>query len=206
MRRQFAILTGLGALMSATILWLVGAAGVSAGDPCYHDFEMPASTSSSKTTVDLEPCAFAPTLTSVPIGSEVTFKNGSQFSHLVTGANQAWGSRDTEIAPGATVAYTFAKAGVYPYACALHRGMSGVIVVGDAAAIAEAGAGTASGTTTGSTTTSGVAATAPSTTATDPILLVVLAVLAGIVIGAVGGWLASRRRTTRERSAAAPAA
>ena len=45
-----------------------------------------------------------------------------------------------------------------------------------------------------------------STTATDPILLVVLAVLAGIVIGAVGGWLASRRRTTRERSAAAPAA
>jgi hypothetical protein len=81
--------------------------------------------------------------------------------------------------------------------------MSGVIVVGDAAAIAGAGAGTTSGTATGSTTASGPASTG---TATDPLPLVALAVLAGIVVGAVGGWAASRRRMVREPSAVAPAA
>ena len=103
---------------------------VSAGDPCYHNFEMPKATTAAATTIALEPCAFTPTLTSVPIGATVTFKNPSQFTHLITGANQEWGSRDAEIAPGAAVTYTFDKAGVFPYACALHRGMSGVIVVG----------------------------------------------------------------------------
>jgi plastocyanin len=206
MRRRFATLAGLGALLSATVLWLVAAPGVSAGDPCYHDYQIPPTTSSAASVVTFEPCAFAPTLTSVPVGTTVTFKNGSQFTHLLTGANQAWGSRDAEVAPGATVSHAFAKAGVYPYACALHRGMSGVIVVGDAAAIGAAGAGTTSGTTTGSTTTSTTGQTARTTATADPLPVVLLAVVAGIVVGAVGGWLASRRRTIREGSAASPAA
>lgn len=203
MRRRLATLMGLAALFSATLLWLVAAPGVSAGDPCFHDYEMPADTSATTTLVALSPCAFAPTLTTVPVGAKVTFKNGTEFSHLVTGANQAWGSRDIEVAPGASVTYAFAKAGVYPYACALHRGMSGVIVVGDASAIARAAAGTTSGTTTGSQTAS---SPAPTPTTTDPLPLVAVAILAGIIVGGVAGWSASRRRIARERSTVAPAA
>ena len=61
----------------------------------------------------------------------VTFFNGDGPAHLITGANQEWGSRDVKLAPNATVSYTFEKAGAYPYACALHPGMAGAIVVGD---------------------------------------------------------------------------
>jgi hypothetical protein len=49
-------------------------------------------------------------------------------------ANGAWWSRDAELAPNAALTVTFEEPGVYPYACALHRGMSGVIVVGDGGA------------------------------------------------------------------------
>ena len=62
--------------------------------------------------------------------------------------------RDTELQPGQTVSYRFATPGIYPYACALHRGMSGAIVVGDAAA-AVGGASTA-GTATSSGSGAGV--------------------------------------------------
>ena len=108
------------------------------------------------TEIKLMPCAFAPTIANVPVGSKVTFVNGPDFIHLVTGANQAWGSRDAEIQPGGTVSYTFDKAGIYPYACALHRGMSGAIIVGDAVAASGGGAAGA-GTTGGEATTTGAA-------------------------------------------------
>ena len=111
------------------------------------------------------PCAFAPTVAQVPVGSKVTFVNGPDFVHLVTGANQAWGSRDAEIQPGGTVSYTFDKAGIYPYACALHRGMSGAIIVGDA--VAASGGGAAGAGTTGSgATTTGTAPASDATSAT----------------------------------------
>ena len=101
-----------------------------AGDPCYHDFAMPARSASTSPTIKAEDCAFSPTVTYVPVGTTVTFSNGSTWAHLVTGANQDWGSRDEDLQPNGTVSYTFAKAGVYPYACAMHRGMVGAIVVG----------------------------------------------------------------------------
>jgi hypothetical protein len=71
-------------------------------------------------------------VTHVAVGSTVTFFNGPTFTHLITGANQEWGSRDAELEPGQTVAYRFDEPGIYPYACALHPGMSGAIVVGAA--------------------------------------------------------------------------
>ncbi len=101
-----------------------------AGDPCYHDVAMPARSVSTSPSIKAEDCAFSPAITYVPVGTTVTFANGSTWAHLVTGANQEWGSRDEDLQPNGTVAYTFAKAGVYPYACALHRGMVGAIVVG----------------------------------------------------------------------------
>ena len=131
MRRLAAPLSLL-VLASGLVLWLAAVPIVSAGDPCYHDYAMPSQTTASTAQVRLLPCAFSPTVTQVEVGETVTFTNGTDFTHLVTGANQAWGSRDVELLPGETADYRFDTAGTYPYACALHRGMSGVILVGDA--------------------------------------------------------------------------
>jgi plastocyanin len=114
--------------------WLLVPTVAVAGDPCYHGFDMPARTVAATNEVEVLPCAFGPTSAQIPVGGTVTFVNESDFDHLVTGANQEWGDRDTELRPNAKVAYTFAKPGIYPYACALHRGMSGAIIVGDVAA------------------------------------------------------------------------
>lgn len=195
MHRRFVPLLGLVAMLSALMLWLVAVPVASAGNPCFHSFEMPPASTGSGTNIKLEPCAFAPTVTSVAVGSTVTFRNGPDFTHLITGANQAWGSPDVEIQPNATAAYDFDKAGTYPYACALHPGMSGVIVVGDTAA-AGAGAAAAGTTTTGTSTTPAATTSASTSPAADP-LAIAVSVLAGMVVGALVVWVALRRRTHR---------
>ena len=106
-------------------------APVAAGDPCYHDFDIPPLTEGTDPQVKLLPCAFAPTVVRVPPGTTVEFFSGEFDVHLITGAGQTWGSRDDEIQPNSMVSYRFVRSGTYPYACALHRGMSGTIVVGD---------------------------------------------------------------------------
>jgi len=132
----------LGGSLVLAALWVVVPASVAAGDPCYHGYEMPAHSVSTAPEINALPCAFAPTVTYVPTGTTVTFSNGSQDAHLITGANQEWGSRDEELEGHASVSYTFDRPGVYPYACALHRGMVGAIVVGaDAAGALAPGTG-----------------------------------------------------------------
>jgi plastocyanin len=170
---------------------------------------MPETTSVEATNqIKLMPCAFGPTIAQVAIGSKVTFFNGPDFAHLVTGANQAWGSRDTEIQPGGTVSYTFDKDGVYPYACALHRGMSGAIIVGNVAAGGAGAAGAGAGTTGGATTT-GTAPAGDASSATGPLdgpSMLALAVGAGLIVGATVVVVAVRRRGRNEEPASQQAA
>jgi plastocyanin len=154
---------------------------------------MPAVTTQTATQIKLMPCAFAPTVTQVATGSTVTFFNGPDFTHLITGANQGWGSRDAEVRPGQTVSYTFDTAGVYPYACALHRGMSGTIVVGDGANAATS-AGSAGAASSGAAPSGG---TSPGTPI-DQLVLVALAAVAGAVVGAAAVVMARRPRRTDE--------
>jgi len=203
MRRRLTALFGLLAATAALLVWLAAAPLTSAGDPCYHGFTMPQNTTGSDGQVKLMPCAFAPTVTSVDVGATVTFFNGPDFTHLITGANQAWGSRDVELAPGKTVSYRFDKAGVYPYACALHRGMSGVIVVGDAATAAAAAKGAGSATNAGTSTASTTGATPASAPQEDSTLRVVaiagLSAAAGALAGvAVVAIVLRRRPATRK--------
>jgi len=209
MRRRLAFLATFVAGAAALTLWLAAASLVSAGDPCYHGFDLPTSTTSTGTQVKVLPCAFSPTVTNVDVGATVTFVNGPDFVHLLAGANQAWGSRDVELSPGRTVSYEFDEPGVYPYACALHRGMSGVIVVGDAATAMAAGARTAAGgasgttgdassggatTTSGSTTAPATTPPSPSASTTEIAALAAFSALAGGLIGATVAWFALRRR------------
>lgn len=194
--RRLAPFFGLAAMFSVLTLWLVAVPLVSAGGSCFHGFKMPATSTGTVAEIKLEPCAFAPTVTSVEVGSTVTFRNGPNFTHLITGANQAWGSRDVEVQPNKTVAYVFDKAGTYPYACALHPGMSGVIVVGD---VASAGSGTAAVSGAGTTTAAAASQPSPATAASsmDGLGLVAIGAAIGLIVGAAVVWVSMRRRSVR---------
>lgn len=174
MAGRIRILLALGGLVGLTLAFAPPAA---AGDPCYHGYTIPATTTAATNKVSMEPCAFVPTTARVATGSTVTFANVSGENHLVTGANGKWGDRDAEIRAGQSVTVRFDQPGVYAYSCALHRGMSGVIVVGG---------GTAD------------AATAASLTqeASDGPTRLAMSAFAGL---AIIGWavaLLQRRRTT----------
>ncbi|HXG26958.1 MAG TPA: plastocyanin/azurin family copper-binding protein, partial [Candidatus Binatia bacterium] len=126
---------------------------VLAGDPCFHGYSIPPSTTADTDAVGMEPCAFVPTNVRVAPGTTVTFTNTSGEIHLLTGANQEWGDRERKILPGEAVTVTFDTPGVYAFSCALHVGMSGAVIVEDpsAAAAAATPATAAAVRTTGST-------------------------------------------------------
>jgi plastocyanin len=185
-------LSGLIGAAAFVLLGLVAAPTTLAGDPCYHGFEIPSRTDAAETQIKVGPCFFGPTVARVPVGATVTFFNGPGFTHLITGANAEWGSRDVELLPEASVSYQFDKPGVYPYACALHRGMSGAIVVGDAtgaAAVATSQPSQAPGSSAAQTGDEPPSGAMPT---------VVAGAGLGILVGAAGLWIATRM--TRRRS------
>ena len=210
MNRQFAHLIRLVAIPSLLVLGTLSAPTVAAGDPCFHGYVIPPATTGSGTDIKLMPCSFEPTVATVAVGTEVTFFNGPEYTHLITGANQAWGSRDVELQPDSTVSYTFDEPGIYPYACALHVGMAGAIVVGDPDEALAAGSidGSQTGSTAGSTGEAATnatepapagAVTEPASTTSNGLPLVAAGIGAGLVAGAAAVWLAVRRRAPAER-------
>ncbi len=139
MTRRIRAFAGAAVLSVAVLaLALAVAPAALAGDPCFHGYTIPASTTVAGTAVGMEPCAFVPTNVQVESGATVTFTNTSGEVHLLTGANQAWGDREKEIRPGESVSVTFDEAGVYAFSCAIHRGMSGAVIVGQGGAEAAA--------------------------------------------------------------------
>jgi plastocyanin len=201
MTARFLQVLRLAAVPLVLVLGSLGAPTVSAGNPCFHGFTMPPATSEATTEIKLLPCAFAPTVAHVAVGSQVTFFNGPEFAHLITGANQAWGSPDVELAPGEQIAYTFDTAGIYPFACVLHPGMSGTIVVGDATAATGGSTGAGSGAAATEATTS-----APASQGPDGGVLAALGIIAGLVAGASVTWLRLRWPGSRAGGATGPAA
>ena len=108
------------ALLSLLVLPAVPAA---AGGGCHDGV-----TTGSGTKVDLLGACFTPTTLRIEPGETVTFTNQDPMVHNVT-AN-AWGHFD-DLNPGEAFRATFDDAGVYPYACTYHPGMTGAIVVGN---------------------------------------------------------------------------
>ena len=195
------------ALTGTVLLLLIGAVfapAAVAGDPCYHGFDIPARTEEAATQIKVAPCAFAPTVAHVAVGATVTFFNGPDFTHLITGANAEWGSRDVEVKPGTQTSYTFKKAGIYPYSCALHRGMSGAIVVGDVSAPAAAApAAPAAGADTTNATGSGSESQSQAASAQGPALGQILgAGVAGVALGGLVALGVLRSRARRDQAAA----
>jgi plastocyanin len=130
MRRRIALF-----LVSASFLVVLGwatAGSVLAGDPCFHSTDRPATSAGATVAVAIGDCVFTPTVTTVPVGTLVEWTNRSFQAHEIVGSNLTWGKHDKLLEPGDSIGWTFDKPGVYAYACMLHPGMSGVVVVGAA--------------------------------------------------------------------------
>jgi plastocyanin len=104
---------------------LVQASPVQAGGGCFGG-----ATNGTGTTVEMTHMCFTPTVLRIKPGDSVTFINRDQMQHTVTGTAGLFGSYDV-MAPGASATHQFATNGVYAYACILHPGMTGAVVVGD---------------------------------------------------------------------------
>ena len=117
--------------MSVGLLFvLVPAVPARAGGGCHGGPVKDVTGTSVDSTVDLEGMCFVQTIIRVKPGQSVTWKNGDPMDHMVTGAGVTWGSLE-DLRPGQTVTYRFERPGVYPYACMIHAGMVGAVVVGD---------------------------------------------------------------------------
>jgi len=84
-------------------------------------------------TVNIKDFCFSPTVLRVSVGHTVTWTNLDSFPHTVSGVNGLWGSLGLLEGDQSTT-YRFNRAGVYPYACTLHPGMVGAVLVGPAPA------------------------------------------------------------------------
>jgi plastocyanin len=82
----------------------------------------PASTAAA---IEVRDYAFAPTSITVPVGGTVTWTNMGGADHNVTGT----GLKSASFGTGGTYSYTFAKAGMFMYACSLHPQMKGMVMV-----------------------------------------------------------------------------
>ncbi len=71
--------------------------------------------------------SFQPDITSIPVGTTVTWTNGDTVDHTVTSDNSAFHSG--YIAPGRRFSHLFDKQGDYPYHCNIHPFMHGLIHV-----------------------------------------------------------------------------
>ncbi len=118
--RKLQLLTVLALGFASVALW---PAVAGAGGGCYRP-----PTQGEGGTVEMSKLCFTPGVLHTDPGTEVTFVNQEPIVHDVS-AN-GWGSQD-DLRQGQEFTATFAREGIYPFACSYHYGMSGAIVVGD---------------------------------------------------------------------------
>ena len=127
--------------------------------------------------VDLAGACFLPSTLHADAGETITFVNRDPVAHNVSGTG--WGQYE-DLARGERFTTSFADPGIYPFACTLHPGMNGVVVVGQPGA--------------GETTTAAQPITR-SASGTDGGSSWMVAAAAGLVLGgAVGAGATSVRR------------
>ena len=103
--------------MIVMLLLFAGLPGVTANDQ----------PSAANTAVKIDNFAFGPQTLTVPVGATVTWTNSDDIPHTAVSNDGVFKSKvmDTD----EKFAYTFAKAGTYPYFCSIHPKMTGKIVV-----------------------------------------------------------------------------
>jgi plastocyanin len=174
----------LASLLLLTLAAVAVPAMIHAGGGCHAPDGSVHMEADGTTVIRMDVCSFAPTVSTVPVGTTVRFLNTATNDHAVTGRAGSWGS--DILGPGKEFSARFDKVGTYPYACPLHPGMVGAIVVA-------AGAGGPADRTASTQPAASAEPAAPTTP--DPLPLA-LAGLAGLALGLGLGAAAMRRRTT----------
>lgn len=149
-------------------------------------------------TVAMSKACFTPSVLRVDPGTEVTFVNKDPVAHNVTAAG--WGYFE-DMSQGDAFRATFDEAGIFPYACTYHPGMTGAIVVGDGI-----GAGSGQPVTVepledaAAASSEASGATRPAVTTADGTSMAgwALGGAGGFVIGAAAALLVRRRRLTTD--------
>src|SRR5258706_8646766 len=116
------------AVFAAALTFLALSAPTAAGG-CVNDARPTEGTSPA---VRIDRCQFLSAVLRVPVGTTVTWTNADFLPHEVSGIG--WGGVQRMLMPGETYSHDFAEAGIFPYTCPLHPGMSAVVFVGDVAA------------------------------------------------------------------------
>ena len=95
-----------------------------AGSPSVTAADQPAT---AKAEVKIDNFSFGPQTVTVAVGATVTWTNHDDIPHTVVSTDGVFKSkvRDTD----EKFAYTFTKAGTYPYYCTIHPKMTGKVVV-----------------------------------------------------------------------------
>jgi plastocyanin len=117
MRRSVSVAVLLAALGLA-IAWLGPGAG---------NFTARAQQKPETTEVKIDNFSFGPGTLTVPVGTTVTWTNRDDIPHTVVSTEGAFKSKvlDTD----EKFAFTFSKAGSYPYFCSIHPKMTAKVVV-----------------------------------------------------------------------------
>ena len=126
------------------------------------------------TEVAMAQSCFAPGVVAIAVGDTVRIVNDDPVRHNVYGPGWFHG----DVPPGETASRTFDEAGTYTFACTLHPGMTGAVVVTDAVPIA---------------------ATAPAEADRDGTSAGLVAGIGGAVLAGAAGW-ALGRVTGRRRA------
>ena len=161
--------------------------------------ERPANPDAVGDAVSMTGYCFAPLVLRVQPGTKVTFRNNDEAVHQVNGL--AWGSSGI-LSKDALSEQRFDQPGLYPYACILHPGMVGVIVVGDGKFVTTGSGTGADQDVKASVAQPGVASepvaakvTPPSTDDNRPVWLYVgLGALAGVALAAAASGVVMARR------------
>ena len=89
--------------------------------------QAPQAAQAATNQVVIQGMAFGPASLAVAAGTTVTFANQDSVPHTVTSDD---GLFDTgQLSPGQSAQLTFTGAGTYPYHCAIHPSMTGVLTV-----------------------------------------------------------------------------
>jgi plastocyanin len=117
MTRKNVWVAGLATPVIIAMLLLAASPGVKANDQ----------PSAANAEVKIDNFSFGPETLTVAVGTTVTWTNRDDIPHTVVSTDGVFKSkvRDTD----EQFAYTFAKAGTYPYYCSVHPKMTGKIVV-----------------------------------------------------------------------------
>jgi plastocyanin len=151
-------------------------------------------TDAATTTIALRKSCFAPIVTRIDAGATVTFTNDDPYLHEIHGAGFAWGSTEKSIYGGESFTQTFDDEGIFPYACYLHPGMSGAIVVGDGESEVSARGGSALVSAAGGASKTTDSSSGDESRGAPTALMAGIAATVALIAGAAGGAIVMRAK------------